>query len=245
MEPCALITTTGNFVPCLANSLRTSIPPILGIWRSRSISSGSCFLISARASGPSATAATVHSIASSRTRKSRREAPSSSTISTRVAVIAISGKLRLRSEEHTSELQSQSNLVCRLLLEKKKDIAREVLQVAPELGQRRVGGLGGALVREHRLVVRGAVQQLRVRRGGGGLQLALHRVGVRVLRQRTLLRPTPALRLLLRPPLERQRGLVVHQHLRELDVLLVPHFFFNVPATTVIYTLSLHDALPI
>src|SRR2546430_3342440 len=28
--------------------------------------------------------------------------------------------LVLRSEEHTSELQSQSNLVCRLLLEKKK-----------------------------------------------------------------------------------------------------------------------------
>src|SRR2546430_13663441 len=33
------------------------------------------------------------------------------------------GRIRgaaLRSEEHTSELQSQSNLVCRLLLEKKK-----------------------------------------------------------------------------------------------------------------------------
>src|SRR2546430_7712347 len=29
-------------------------------------------------------------------------------------------KVDLRSEEHTSELQSQSNLVCRLLLEKKK-----------------------------------------------------------------------------------------------------------------------------
>src|SRR2546430_7584243 len=28
----------------------------------------------------------------------------------------------LRSEEHTSELQSQSNLVCRLLLEKKKTL---------------------------------------------------------------------------------------------------------------------------
>src|SRR5205085_11732498 len=28
-----------------------------------------------------------------------------------------------RSEEHTSELQSQSNLVCRLLLEKKKQVA--------------------------------------------------------------------------------------------------------------------------
>src|SRR5438034_4679306 len=29
---------------------------------------------------------------------------------------------RLRSEEHTSELQSHSDLVCRLLLEKKKNI---------------------------------------------------------------------------------------------------------------------------
>src|SRR5256886_13524056 len=28
--------------------------------------------------------------------------------------------VNIRSEEHTSELQSQSNLVCRLLLEKKK-----------------------------------------------------------------------------------------------------------------------------
>src|SRR2546427_10750986 len=33
------------------------------------------------------------------------------------------GSLRVcRSEEHTSELQSQSNLVCRLLLEKKNNI---------------------------------------------------------------------------------------------------------------------------
>src|SRR2546427_8844154 len=31
-----------------------------------------------------------------------------------------------RSEEHTSELQSQSNLVCRLLLEKKKDTHRTI-----------------------------------------------------------------------------------------------------------------------
>src|SRR2546427_8642331 len=30
------------------------------------------------------------------------------------------GAPHVRSEEHTSELQSQSNLVCRLLLEKKK-----------------------------------------------------------------------------------------------------------------------------
>src|SRR5688572_32043823 len=33
---------------------------------------------------------------------------------------ALADARRPRSEEHTSELQSQSNLVCRLLLEKKK-----------------------------------------------------------------------------------------------------------------------------
>src|SRR5688572_23999963 len=35
-----------------------------------------------------------------------------------------------RSEEHTSELQSQSNLVCRLLLEKKKKKVRRI-QLSP------------------------------------------------------------------------------------------------------------------
>src|SRR2546427_4587925 len=37
-----------------------------------------------------------------------------------------------RSEEHTSELQSQSNLVCRLLLEKKKN-KKPVRTVAPHV----------------------------------------------------------------------------------------------------------------
>src|SRR5205085_4380334 len=37
----------------------------------------------------------------------------------------------LRSEEHTSELQSQSNLVCRLLLEKKKKKIREIADQRP------------------------------------------------------------------------------------------------------------------
>src|SRR2546427_3919633 len=35
----------------------------------------------------------------------------------------------LRSEEHTSELQSQSNLVCRLLLEKKKNMIGDIVIV--------------------------------------------------------------------------------------------------------------------
>src|SRR2546430_4309611 len=41
--------------------------------------------------------------------------------SRRPSVRARSACSTTRSEEHTSELQSQSNLVCRLLLEKKKN----------------------------------------------------------------------------------------------------------------------------
>src|SRR5688572_31335360 len=37
-----------------------------------------------------------------------------------VLIERLRARARRRSEEHTSELQSQSNLVCRLLLEKKK-----------------------------------------------------------------------------------------------------------------------------
>src|SRR2546430_5685092 len=36
----------------------------------------------------------------------------------------------VRSEEHTSELQSQSNLVCRLLLEKKKKHIERAITIA-------------------------------------------------------------------------------------------------------------------
>src|SRR5258706_2455040 len=39
-------------------------------------------------------------------------------------VLAVLGLRWRRSEEHTSELQSLTNLVCRLLLEKKKTTAR-------------------------------------------------------------------------------------------------------------------------
>src|SRR2546427_2495523 len=39
---------------------------------------------------------------------------------TEIEYIVAKSMTRTRSEEHTSELQSQSNLVCRLLLEKKK-----------------------------------------------------------------------------------------------------------------------------
>src|SRR5690606_39431688 len=45
----------------------------------------------------------------------------------------------LRSEEHTSELQSRENLVCRLLLEKKKtaSVSREVMTALPAGAEQR------------------------------------------------------------------------------------------------------------
>src|SRR3989442_8561936 len=39
-----------------------------------------------------------------------------------------------RSEEHTSELQSRPHLVCRLLLEKKKEVPFTTLYLAPSEG---------------------------------------------------------------------------------------------------------------
>src|SRR2546427_7158595 len=48
-----------------------------------------------------------------------------------------------RSEEHTSELQSQSNLVCRLLLEKKKKNTNLVRSVLSRLVRR--GGTRGSI----------------------------------------------------------------------------------------------------
>src|SRR2546430_6560123 len=54
-----------------------------------------------------------------------------------------------RSEEHTSELQSQSNLVCRLLLEKKK-MSTEAMRpaVLPDVSSVKVapGPLGKTLI---------------------------------------------------------------------------------------------------
>src|SRR2546427_8731428 len=45
-----------------------------------------------------------------------------------------------RSEEHTSELQSQSNLVCRLLLEKKKNSQENVWYMDEESFERHPAG---------------------------------------------------------------------------------------------------------
>src|SRR2546427_8551488 len=53
-----------------------------------------------------------------------------------VARNVLGTRTRARSEEHTSELQSQSNLVCRLLLEKKKKIRQAEHRVGHRRPQR-------------------------------------------------------------------------------------------------------------
>src|SRR5690554_2117965 len=71
----------------------------------------------------------------------------------------------LRSEEHTSELQSRPHLVCRLLLEKKKEACREAATSALGYGDPRgvarprkviagyVGRVRGAAVDPDRIVI--------------------------------------------------------------------------------------------
>src|ERR1039457_5026096 len=98
----------------------------------------------------------------------------------------------VRSEEHTSELQSPCNLVCRLLLEKK------------------------------------IPQQTRPRRQSGQSH-----------RQSAVL----GLLDVMSHACRRKRKLLSFSGLRSADLFLF--FFFNDTATTEIYTLSLHDALPI
>src|SRR3712207_8619807 len=48
-----------------------------------------------------------------------RAIPSSAKIPMFMALLGIGDAMKIRSEEHTSELQSRQYLVCRLLLEKK------------------------------------------------------------------------------------------------------------------------------
>src|SRR5256885_6671763 len=54
----------------------------------------------------------------------------------------------LRSEEHTSELQSPCNLVCRLLLEKKKDNQTEIAEMHTET-QKEIAGIQSATSRQN------------------------------------------------------------------------------------------------
>src|SRR2546430_1947835 len=113
-----------------------------------------------------------------------------------------------RSEEHTSELQSQSNLVCRLLLEKKK----QTLYISPVFN-----------VASEVLMCRTLPNQVRFCLVHSRCHLAALHVSHFITMY-----------------FSRSYVFVLDLSLRSFFF-----FFFNDTATTEIYTLSLHDALPI
>src|SRR6266571_2178348 len=108
------------------------------------------------------------------------------------ATAAHHGQLGRRSEEHTSELQSHVNLVCRLLLEKKKEIVDD--------------------------------------QDTDHYSASANKSDTRVPRESA----GPRRRLRSRACFAGSRAAVPSEF-----------FFFNDEPTTEIYTLSLHDALPI
>src|SRR2546430_7833415 len=59
----------------------------------------------------------------------------------------------VRSEEHTSELQSQSNLVCRLLLEKKKNSNQYSALKTTTNKMRALGGIRDAVACTRHLAI--------------------------------------------------------------------------------------------
>src|SRR2546430_11246698 len=72
-----------------------------------------------------------------------------------------------RSEEHTSELQSQSNLVCRLLLEKKKNTREHTGERSQDRGPIPPRAVGLTVARSRRLAF-ALSRDLRVGRDGSG-----------------------------------------------------------------------------
>src|SRR5256885_10945943 len=56
------------------------------------------------------------------------------------------GRAKVRSEEHTSELQSPCNLVCRLLLEKKKTRSHHYTHTCTRFEHRRMTSLAATVI---------------------------------------------------------------------------------------------------
>src|SRR5256886_10847681 len=79
---------------------------------------------------------------------------------------SVSSPAGFRSEEHTSELQSQSNLVCRLLLEKKTSL------VARRTGARAAPDARVRAAHAHRVARPGVGRRGRARAGRGVLRVA-------------------------------------------------------------------------
>src|SRR5689334_13535248 len=154
-----------------------------------------------------------------------------------------------RSEEHTSELQSQFHLVCRLLLEKKNSRSVGFLIAPPAMAERL--NLAVSLARAARHPALEALLYFGPQPGTFPLEFGNagrepeHALGVDMSMRWRHARASGEVtdyrndisRFVFRRPLNFDE---LEDRLYEFD-----DFFFNDTATTEIYTLSLHDALPI
>src|SRR2546430_3403275 len=82
---------------------------------------------------------------------------------------------RSRSEEHTSELQSQSNLVCRLLLEKKKNNASIDLRAPNQITEPEAVHVRAFMLEDSHVQPAPQCRGQSHRRSCGGLCAILHR----------------------------------------------------------------------
>src|SRR5205807_1431696 len=140
------------------------------------------------------------------------------------------------SEEHTSELQSPCNIVCRLLLEKKTEVEIARRLIADQALHRRIVDVDDSdsyVARPH------SPCELRDVLMGRSL-IAAHRRGTTIWLE-TSGTAGPA------APGGPELG--IHLGMSGRIVVTGPDgsltFFCNDPPSTEIYTLSLHDALPI
>src|SRR5947199_191059 len=154
---------------------------------------------------------------------------------------------RERSEEHTSELQSLRQLVCRLLLEKKNETLWFALTGKTPFSGRTVEDIR----RAHKSNVR-PIEQLKTAHVPSRLRSLLEsmlafepasRPGTQELAAR-LQRCSPEARSVRRTRVTLAAAAVLILGMSALFIFQ-PSFFLNAALTTVIYTLSLHDALPI
>src|SRR5689334_3498014 len=164
---------------------------------------------------------------------------------------------RPRSEEHTSELQSQFHLVCRLLLEKKKVVGEEDVGVGDfgaVVGHVAVFAEGGGLadrvaaafVFHDLFVVQPMLDVIALDADAGMVPRTgrMQRFGAG--RRDSRVAGGGAGLFVARPAVVEQVVFVAGgARVRSDDLFHTAVFFFNDTAPTEIYTLSLHDALPI
>src|SRR5689334_856238 len=135
--------------------------------------------------------------------------------------------LPLRSEEHTSELQSQFHLVCRLLLEKKNEFVSVTEKLMDELAQC------------YNVLPQLDINNTIDHRPEGDEKWFLENEKTVTQFCRKLAAERPLKDIRDEYNYRKKKGI------KDECSRLLDSFFFNSPATTEIYTLSLHDALPI